>query len=239
MVQFKVAGRIIRDYRVITDWQASSPYSKYQYVLVDLGSGSPYVFVQQNLNGVSGAAEPNFASAWQTGATVADGTCLWTNAAFPTYAAGSGQTQLNNPTSCKLGGPGGTILIADAWQGGFQYVVGTIIEAPIGWLQQVTASSGVTGATRPSFPTNVAGSTVVDGGINWVCLGRSIYATCLPDDDGTQNQGGFSNPALVLADYLQTPKNEFGLGAELTVDSIDSVIAAANICDEPAVIEIF
>jgi hypothetical protein len=61
----------------------------------------------------------------------------------------------------------------------------------------------------------------------------------MPDDDNTTNQGGFSNPALVVADYLQTAKNEFGLGATLTGDSIDTVIAAANLCDEPVVIEIF
>jgi len=97
----------------------------------------------------------------------------------------------------------------------------------------------VTQGNRPVFATGGAGQPTPDGGGGWICLGRSKYATCLPDVDGTQNQGGFSNPALVIADYLQTPKNQFGLGTPLTADSIDTVIAAANICDEPVVIEVF
>ena len=71
------------------------------------------------------------------------------------------------------------------------------------------------------------------------CPGRSPYATVLPDDDGTQNQGGFANPALVIADYLTAPRDQFGLGATLTSDSIATVIAAANICDEAEAIEVF
>ena len=181
----------------------------------------------------------NFAGV-AVGGTVSDGTCLWKNCLFPIYAAGSGQTLLNNVTSNKLGGPGGTILIADAWQGGLGYLANTVIEAPIGMLQMAT-TVGVSGQSRPSFPTgpNALGVVTPDGTMAWTCLGRSKFATCLPDNDGTQNTGGFSNPALCIADYLQTPKNQFGLGAGFTLDSIDTVIAAANICDEPTVIAVY
>jgi hypothetical protein len=240
-VQFKIAGRIILDYRIVTAWQAGATYPQFSYVLAlangSVAGGTLSIFVQQNASGVSGTPNaPNFAGV-AAGASIADGTCSWKNCLFPTYAAGSGQTSLNNPTSNKLGGPGGSVLIADAWQGGVGYVANTVIEAPIGYLQQAT-SVGVSGSSRPNFATAL-GAVTVDNTMGWTCLGRSQYATCLPDSDGTQNDGGFSNPALCIADYLQTPKNEFGLGTTLTLDSIDSVVAAANICDEPVVIEVF
>jgi hypothetical protein len=239
-VQFKIAGRIILDCRIVTAWQANATYPQFSYVLAlangSVAGGTLSIFVQQNASGVSAGVAPNFAGV-AAGASVADGTCSWKNCLFPTYAAGSGQTSLNSPTSNKLGGPGGSVLIADAWQGGVGYVANTVIEAPIGWLQIVT-TVGISGSSRPNF-ANALGATTADNTMVWSCLGRSIYATCLPDNDGTQNQGGFSNPALVVADYLQTPKNEFGLGTALTLDSIESVIAAANICDEPVVIEVF
>jgi hypothetical protein len=237
IVEFKIAGRIIRDYRVVTAWQPGATYSQFNYVLATGADFLLDIFVQQNASGVSAGNAPNFAGIGP-GALVSDGTCLWQNCGTPFYAAGSGFTALNDPRGTKLGGPGGTILIADAWQGSAIVPLNLVIEAPIGWLQQATAVSGPTGLLRPNFST-VAGSGPTDGGVTWTCLGRSQYATCLPDNDGTQNQGGFSNPALVIADYLQTPKNQFGLGATLTADSIDSVIAAANICDEPVVIEVF
>jgi hypothetical protein len=239
-IEFKLAGRLILDYRVVTAWQPSTAYAQSSYVLMGVGSLlTPGVFVQQNSGAVSGAVQPNFAAVLP-GTTIADGTGVWKLYGQPNYAAGNGvNTQLNNPGSNKLGGPGGTYLIADAWRGSVPIISGfAIIEAPIGWLQLGSAGSFETGATRPNFSTTVGGVTV-DGTGSWTCIGRSIYATCLPDPDGTTNQGGFSNPALVIADYLQTPKNEFGLGAVLTSDSIESVIAAANICDEPVVIEVF
>jgi hypothetical protein len=194
--------------------------------------------VQQNSGAVSGAVSPNFAAVLP-GTTVADGTGVWKLYGQPTYAAGSGRTRLNDVGSNKLGGPGGTYLIADAWVGSNPVISGfAIIEAPIGWLQLGSAGPFETGATRPNFATTV-GAVTPDGTGSWTCIGRSIYATCLPDPDGTTNQGGFSNSALCIADYLQTPKNEFGLGADLTSDSIDTIVAAANVCDEPVVIEIF
>lgn len=239
-VEFKIAGRIILDYRVVTAWQAATPYAQFRYVLAVGANGLICVFVLISAPGVSDGSQPNFQSV-AFGGTILDGSCTWKNAGAPIYAAGSGQTTLNNSFSNKLGGPGGSILIADAWQGGQSTAAlqGTpaVIEAPIGWLQQPNGTF-ITGPTRPNFGTTLGG-TVTDGLGAWTCLGRSKYATCMPDNDGTQNQGGFSNPALVIADYLQTPRNQFGLGATLTADSIESVIAAANICDEPVVIEVF
>jgi hypothetical protein len=251
IIEFKVAGRIILDYRVNVAWQPNTIYSQHNYVeavaAVQAGGGLLSllcIFVQQNAGiNSSGLSLPNFGGT-QPGSSLFDAGCVWLNCGPASYAAGGGRTALNNPASSKLGGPGaspngpggGVMLIADAWQGGVNAQSG-IIEAPIGYLQQANGNF-VTGPFRPPFAIHL-GDPVLDGGVIWTCLGRSKYATCISDPDGTQNQGGFSNPALVLADYLQTPKNEFGLGAALSADSIDTVIAAANICDEPVVIEVF
>jgi hypothetical protein len=170
-----------------------------------------------------------------TGVTLADGGCSWLNCGVPVLAAGSGKTFLNSQTSVKLGGPGNSVLIADAWQGSTEvYPAGYVIEAPIGYFQQVTVS-GATGNSRPNF-SQTLGSTTPDDASTWTCLGRSPSATALPDNDGTQNTGGISNPALCLFDYLTTPRTEFGLGVAPDQALIDSTIAAANVCDEPVLI---
>ena len=238
VIEFKIMGRIVQDYRIVTAWQASGSYPQHAYVLYTFADGAQWIFVQQNGGGASGAAAPNFAGT-AIGSTLPDGTCLWLNCGAPVFAAGSGLTNLNVPGSNKLGGPGGTILIADAWQGGAGGYQNQVIEAPIGWLQS-KADANLTGANRPNFEANLTlGGVTVDGATSWTCLGRSPYATCLPDADGTQNHGGISNPALAVADHLQTSRYSFGMGAKLTPDGIDSVIAAANLCDEPQPIEVF
>jgi hypothetical protein len=233
--EFKIAGRIISDPRVQTAWQPSTAYVKHQYVLVTTG-GVTNIWVQQNASGESGSTIPAFASyvftgPGTTGIVLADNTCSWLNCGPPLVAAGSGITFLNNQGSIKLGGPNNSALIADAWQGSWSYEQGAVIEAPIGYLQQAS-SLGTTGINRPNFGTTLGG-TLVDGGITWTCLGRSPYATMLPDNDGTQNTGGISNPALCLFDYLTTPRSQFGLGVTADAALIDSTIAAANVCDEP------
>lgn len=236
--EFKCAGRIIQDPRVQTAWQPNTTYARYQYVLVTV-NGVTNIWVQQIVTGVSGATMPPFAANMappingSTGITLSDGTCSWLNCGVPIVTAGNGQTSLNNPGSIKLGGPGGSMLIADAWQGGTLYQPGAVIEAPIGYYQQY--SGGITLANRPLF-SGVLGSQISDGAGTWTCLGRSQYATMLPDDDGTQNTGGISNPALCLFDYLTTPRGSFGLGVTPDLSLIDSVIAAANICDEPVLV---
>jgi hypothetical protein len=214
-IEFKILGRIIRDFRIQTAWQASTVFAKYSYVIALGASGSFCVFVQTNSAGTSGATAPAF-SGIAVGSTVSDGGCLWLNAGAPTYALGCNSfftpTFLNNPASNKLQK---NILMADAWGGGLSYGPlsegGEVIEAPIGYLQYAGSSTFASGASEPAWATTVGGTTV-DGSGTWTCLGRSMYATVLPDSDGTENEGGFSNPALVIADYLTTPRNQFGLG---------------------------
>jgi hypothetical protein len=127
--------------------------------------------------------------------------------------------------------------MADAWQGQTSYPQGTVVEAPIGYFQQYSGAS-LTSVNRPNF-SQTLGLAVNDGaGNTWTCLGRSPYATALPDNDTTQNTGGISNPALCLYDYLTTPRQSFGLGVAADLSLIDSTIAAANVCDEPVLIMI-
>jgi len=245
-IEFKILGRIIEDYRIQTEWQALTEYAEYAYVIAAGPFGVEFVFVQTNSGGgTSGSSAPSFSTV-AYGTSVSDGTCTWLNVGTALYALGCANlntpTFLNNYQSMKLQK---NVLMADAWCGNvgvgprFAYgpTVVQVIEAPIGYLQ-FAASDFTTGTTEPVWATT-RGATTADGTGSWTCLGRSIYATCQPDSDGTENQGGFSNPALVIADYLQTPRNLFGLGAPLTADSIESIIAAANICDEPQPIEVF
>lgn len=240
-IEFKILGRLIEDYRIQTAWQAATGYAHYTYVLAVDASGQISVFVQtQSGGGTSGSSIPNFSSV-AVGSSISDNTCTWLDAGVPVYAAGcslvSLPTFLNRPDSMKLQN---NILMADAWSGAGAYgpTYGSqVIEAPIGYLQY-TANNMYAGTNEPTWSTTVGGTTA-DNGATWTCLGRSKYATVLPDADGTENQGGFSNPALVIADYLTTPRNQFGLGATLTPDSIESIVAAANICDEPQAIEVF
>ena len=258
-VEFKILGRIITDYRIETAWQPSTSYPQYSYVLAIGPIGTINVFVQTAATGTSGSSEPSFLTTG-FGTTVSDGGCTWLNCGWPVFALNNGQNEngtvgasgdfasndtfLNDPTSIKLVN---NILMADAWRGNYKYgtftsgLSNSVIEAPIGYLQYASGSVGTSyesGTNEPSWSTTQGGTTS-DGAVTWICLGRSPYATCLPDSDGTQNQGGFANPSLVIADYLTTPKNLFGLGAALTSDSIDSIVAAANICDEPVAIEVF
>lgn len=245
-IEFKIAGRIVLDYRVVTAWQPLTSYNQNSYVLAVGANGQVCVFVQMTgSSGISAATIPNFQTV-AFGGTIAEssGSCAWLNAGVPIYAAGSGQTALNNSFSNKLGGPGRTVLIADSWQGNQRtdwQGTPAVIEAPIGWLQ-MPSSAFLTGQNRPDFDTSSppkVGKVTTDALGSWICLGRSKNATVLPDDDGTENQGGFSNSALCIADYLTTARNEFGLGAVLTKDSIDSIVAAANICDEKVTIAVY
>ena len=78
-VEFKIAGRIILDYRVVTAWQPATNYLQKQYVLAMGGQGHVCVFVQQNASGVSAGVAPNFAGTIRN-QTITDGGCVWLNA---------------------------------------------------------------------------------------------------------------------------------------------------------------
>lgn len=239
-VEFKIVGRLITDYRIPTLWLASTHYAQYAWVLAIGPSGSQNIFVQQTSGGgTSGSSAPNF-QATAIGSSVSDGVLSWLNCGAAIFAAGAtdgSTTLINDQNSSKLVG---SMLMADAWHGGYVYgpTAGKqVIEAPIGYLQYA-AGNFTAGTAEPTWNLTQGGTTSDNGG-SWTCLGRSPYATATPDNDGTENQGGCSNPSLVVADYLTTPREQFGLGAKLNSDSIATVIAAANICDEAQAIEVF
>jgi hypothetical protein len=210
-IQFLVTGKKLIDPRNGITWLPSLGYSKYAYIV----DGAGRVWVQMNTSGISGTTSPAFsASSYPT--TETDNTCSWT-----TY--GYGQTQIsegvdNSPQGHLVNGR----LVNDAWAAGSgPYPTDYIIEAPLGYLQMATASSGPSGSTEPAF-AKFQGGTTTDGGTTWTCLGRSWHAT------------NSSNPALIVNDYLQD--TDAGLG--VPVASIDSsaTIAAANLCEEQVVI---
>ncbi|MFZ3188616.1 MAG: hypothetical protein WA180_09160 [Candidatus Sulfotelmatobacter sp.] len=209
-IQFLVTGKKIIDPRVVTTWQPSTIYAKYAYV-VENG----IIWVQTNTSGTSGATSPNFTvSSYPT--TVTDGTCSWTTYGIsPTYAS----TGVD-------GGPQGHLvngrLVNNAWAPSWgTFTAGIIIEAPLGYLQMVT-TGGTTGTTQPAFGTTQGATTTGDGGVSWVCLGRSWNAI------------NPSNPALIINDYIQN--SDWGMEASLASVDLYSVAAAANVCEEQALI---
>jgi hypothetical protein len=210
-LQFLVTGKKLIDSRIPITWQAGHTYVKYEYV-VDAASR---VWVQTNTSGVSGLTSPAFsASSYPT--TESDGTCSWT-----TY--GYGQTQISQGTD---GDPQGHIvngrLVNNAWApGSGPYPTDYIIEAPLGYLQMATASSGASGSTEPAFSLALGGTTT-DGGTTWTCLGRSWHAI------------NPSNPALIVNDYLQD--TDAGLGVPVSQIDESATFSAANICEEGALI---
>jgi hypothetical protein len=221
-IKFLVTGKKLIDPRVTTAWQASTGYLEYNWILDNRG----ILWVQQNSSGVSGATRPNFESYSSWPATVSDGSCSW-----KTY--GFGQAAISAGTD---GYPQGHIvngrLVNDAWAPGGGYYSGYVLEAPLGYLQMGT-NTGTVGSTEPAFSTTLGGTTT-DNTQDWVCLGRSWHAI------------NPSNPALIVNDYLCDP--DFGMNAnELTagtavtpqngvIADASSVIAAANICEEQALI---
>jgi len=210
-IQFLVTGKKLIDPRVITAWQPNTSYPRYAYI-VDSASR---VWVQVNSPATSGATEPNFtASSYPT--TVSDYLAAWT-----TYGYGQGQISAGVD-----GAPQGHVvkgrLVNNAWAAGSgPYPANYIIEAPLGYLQMNYSSTGPSGSTEPAFSTTLGGM-VLDGATEWVCLGRSWHAI------------NPSNPALVVNDYLQD--TDAGMGAALATIDLSSVSAAANVCEEQALI---
>lgn len=207
-IQFLVTGKKLIDPRVVTAWAASTNYTKYQYVLDNNGN----IWVEQNA-GVceSGTSRPNFES-HGLGSTIGDGTCSWTCTwTLANAFIGGGTPQLDAD---------GKILINDGWQPSTSIGTPLIIESPPGYLQQLLVG-GATGSSRPAFSTDVGGATS-DGAVTWVCLGRSPYAL------------NPSNAALCVYDYLMD--SDAGIATPAAAIDTASVIAAANVCEEQALI---
>lgn len=210
-IQFLITGKKLIDPRIVTAWQPLTVYAKYQYALDSAG----HIWVQTNTSGASGAGPASPLIYVSSPTTVSDGTCSWTS-------YGYGQTQISEGVD---GNPQGHLvnarLVNDAWAAGSTYAVNYVIEAPLGYVQMCTASSGAVGSTEPAFALTLGGATT-DGGATWTCLGRSWHAI------------NPSNPALIVNDYLQD--TDAGLGGALNTIDIASVCAAANVCEEQALI---
>jgi hypothetical protein len=214
-IKFLVTGKKLIDPRVTTTWSASTPESKYEYVI-----DNNNLIWMVTVAGTTGSTRPNFEGG-SIGSTIFDNTVTW-------YCVASW-------ASISLGAPGvyPTIayqgrLINDGWYPTTP-PLNDVIEAPIGYLQVCTTSGATSSTTHPTFSTALGGTTS-DGSAVWTCMGRSPHAI------------NPSNPALIVNDYLQNP--DYGLNAggltngesvPITApDEIDesSVIAAANVCEE-------
>ena len=201
--QFLVTGKKLIDPRVITAWQPSTGYLKYQYILDDFGN----LWWQTNTSGTSGSTRPNF----EHGAgPLTDGTCSWTDTGLGQVAISGGADA--NPQGHIVNGR----LVNDAWAPGLGYGPVAVIEAPLGYLQMIT-TTGTGGASEPAFATTL-GATTTDGTQVFTCLGRSWHAI------------NPSNPALCVYDYLMD--TDAGLGVAAAAIDVSSVIGAANLCED-------
>lgn len=208
-IQFLCTGKKLIDPRVVTAWEASAVYAKYQYILDSRG----ILWVATSTSGTSGSTEPAFSTTGPPG-TLTDGSVTWEtwgNTAELAYVCTDyPQGQLVNNR-----------LINQAWAASTTYAENWVIESPIGYFQMQTASGGTGGSALPAFSTSLGGTTS-DGSQAWVCLGRSPHAL------------NNANSALVVNDYLQD--TDAGLGVSLATIDETSVIAAANVCEEQALI---
>jgi hypothetical protein len=209
-IQFLVTGKKLIDPRVITAWAALTSYTIDQYT-IDSDPRGAKIWLQTNVGPVtSGATRPNFEGSL-VGATLTDGSCSWhcISALSAAFAGLQGTPQLVN-----------SILQNDGWQPSAGVTTGQVIESPPGYFQRAVAG-GTTGSTRPGFFTTPGGATG-DGTVSWACLGRSPHAL------------NPSNPALVVYDYLMD--SDAGLSTPAASIDTTSVIAAANVCEEQALI---
>lgn len=201
-------------------WTANTPFGFAQYIFDSLER----VEVQSNGPAgsfVSAATIPFFPPSDHYASEVTlDGTCAWFN-----------------------GGP----VQAGGWPGPAQKIpFPYVFRDPNGNLQLLIGNSGppqpaapyaplgifTTGATEPIWSTT-PGQYTADGGITvggknpWLCLGTP---------SGFASSGNPSNPALVIYDYLTN--SDYGMGADVSSIDLDSVNAAANICEEQVVVYI-
>ena len=153
----------------IGTWSASLPVSSGGLVLPTLNAirtqagfvlgwqtpGWPNYF-KCTTAGTTGSAEPNWRNAPISGATIQDGSCVWTNQGVPLVLFYN-------------------LTLAD-WAATTVYSAGTAIiptsNNAAGYTYQCT-TAGTSGASRPTFPQSL-GATVTDGGAVWTCIGLSF-----------------------------------------------------------------
>jgi hypothetical protein len=156
--------------------------------------------------------------------------------AWPSPTAFPGQTTIDNEIIWFNGGavqPGG-------WPGPEQVIpYPYVFRDPNGNLELLIGFDGApteeaplgtftTGAVEPVWPTSPGLPYTTDNGHPfWLCLGApGAFA----------NATNPSNPALVIYDWLTNP--EYGEGADPATIDIDSINAAANLCEEQVTVYI-
>jgi hypothetical protein len=219
-IQFLVTGKKVLDPRVTTAWEASTAFPQYSYIVDNDG----VVWFQQSSGSpTSGSARPSFETSFGAGHTLTDGGITWyctANNVSGIYGLVGG---LFGAHAFSLSSANG-VLVNDGWLPSVTYGEAAnnfVMEAPTGYLQLMTANTGASGSTRPALSTTLGGTTT-DGGVTWTCMGRSSRAL------------NPSNSALCVNDYLL----DTDAGMSVPASQIDpsSVIAAANVCEEPEII---
>src|SRR5262249_18285802 len=79
------AGTPVFTFFFVADWSASAAFPTNSIIVPEATSNAPDFPAFKNLGAacVSGAAQPNWATAQTLGATIGDGTCTWTNVGQP------------------------------------------------------------------------------------------------------------------------------------------------------------
>lgn len=164
------------------------------------------VWVLLSAGGTSGSTRPNFEATSTPGTTLTDGSLTWTQCTFPFNNISSTAIAWNNR------------IVNDGWPGGTATLY-SVMES-LGYLYVCTVA-GATGAVHPNL-TPTQGTATTDGSATWVCLGPGPLAA------------NPSNSALAVYDYLQD--SDAGMAASPASIDTASVIAAANVCEDQALI---
>ena len=97
------------------------------------------------------------------------------------------------------------------------------------WMSLLAGfTSAATQADEPGWKSVVGQVTNDNGSAAWTCIGRASEVFTVAANS--------SNPALVVYDYLTD--SDYGLGVDPADIDVDSVNAAANICEETVVVNI-
>jgi prepilin-type N-terminal cleavage/methylation domain-containing protein len=134
----KIMANITADYNQFPRWQSLRIYSVGDKVLPISMNGRYYTCVSQ---GISGASEPN----WSDAGNVTDGTAKWDVRPWMWISTRAGM-----------------------WKGATNYAIGDIVipTNPNGHFYRCKMT-GISAATEPIWP-KTGGSTINDGGIQWV-----------------------------------------------------------------------